>query len=371
MRFDLSVDDTEGAAIRSAAASRGQSQNEFIRRAVAARVVREPGPYAFSGPIHNPSFIRDLAAVSGWSSGQAPEIDEAMDRIHRFEQWSETVAFAAQSTSTAAAIVPSGYKDAVSIAMTTDRPLANACETAPLSGSAPFNVPRATGDNTVAPGRVEGANPAGSDPTFGTVAITPVGLSGKIDLTRELVDSASPGGDLIALSVLREDWYRQAEIRIYNALNTAQGGTITGDLAANGAQAFLDSTPTTTLHTSLKKRLLDYAVLRRRKPRNVIAGRAALDNLAGLLLAEDTTGDDTALARVFGARFNASTNDFATGGTDARIVILGSDDVVNFESPLASFRFDEQSGPALVTAAVWAYHACVVARPVGVSSIRF
>jgi hypothetical protein len=105
--------------------------------------------------------------------------------------------------------------------------------------------------------------------------------------------------------------------------------------------------------------------------RPAVVGRAALDNLAGLLTVEDTTGDDTCLARIWGARINASVNDFATGSTDCRIAILGSDDVVNFESPLASFRFDEQSGPALVTAAVWAYHACVVARPVGVSSIRF
>jgi hypothetical protein len=63
---------------------------------------------------------------------------------------------------------------------------------------------------------------------FGTAAITPVGLSGQLELIRELVDSASPGGDAIALSVMREDWYRQAEIKIYDALNTAQSGTITG-----------------------------------------------------------------------------------------------------------------------------------------------
>jgi hypothetical protein len=308
--------------VKFQADSQGQSVSEYTRRALRGRLGAEASPYRFTG-FTGPSFISDLSLVQGWSSGESAEIDEAMERPWRSEKWSEdAVRFAAQSTTTASQIVPPGYRTAVSIAMTIDRPLASACETLPISGSAPFNVPRAGGDGTVQAARAEGSNPAGSDPTFGSVAITPVGLAGKIDLTRELVDSASPGGDLIALSVLKEDWYRQAEARIYNALNTAQGGTITGDFAANGAQAVSDATPTTTLHTTLKKRLLDYAVLRRRKPRNVVAGRAALDNLAGLLTAEDATGDDTCMARIFGARVNASTNDFATGSTEMRVAIL-------------------------------------------------
>ena len=54
-----------------------------------------------------------------------------------------------------------------------------------------------------------------------------------------------------------------------------------------------------------------------------------------------------------------------------RITILGSDDVVTFESPLARFRFEEPQGPALVRASVWGYVGVVVARPRGLSSIRF
>jgi hypothetical protein len=98
-------------------------------------------------------------------------------------------------------------------------------------------------------------------------------------------------------------------------------------------------------------------------------GAAALDHLAGLITFEN--GDDTALWRVLGARVNGAVNDFGTGATDMRVAILGRGDVVNFESPLTQFRFDEQAGPALVTAAVWGYHAVVVARPRGVASIRF
>jgi hypothetical protein len=127
----------------------------------------------------------------------------------------------------------------------------------------------------------------------------------------------------------------------------------------------------TNLLSDTKKALLRYAVLRRRKPRSVIAGRAATDHLGGLVTVEDTTGDDTALMRIFGARLNASVNDFATGATDMRVAILGSVDVVLFESPLAQFRFDEQAGPALVRVAVWAYFAVAIVRARGISAIRF
>lgn len=365
-RFDVSLEDDQAAEVRREAAERGQSISALIR----GRIGYEPAPYRFTG-LMGESFIRDLAAVQGWRSGERVEIDAAMDRLRKFDRWSadHPLMFATQTTTTAAAIIPPGYRNAVSVAMTIDRPLASACANAPIDNAAPFSVPTAGGDGTIHAARAEGSQPAGSDPTFGTATMSPAGLAGKIDLTRELVDSASPGGDLIALQIMREDWYRQAEIRIYNALNTSQTGTITAGFVPSGAQARLSTTPATNLYADLRKSLAFYANARRRKARNVIAGAAALEHLGGLIT--DENGDDTALWRVLGARVNGAVNDFATGATDMRVAILGSEDVVNFESPLAQFRFDEQSGPALVTAAIWGYHAVVVARPRGLGSLRF
>lgn len=203
--------------------------------------------------------------------------------------------------------------------------------------------------------------------------MTPKGLSGQLNLTRELVDSASPGGDVIALSIMREDWFRQAEILIYNELNgsNGQGGTITAGFVPSGAQARVSTTPATNLLFDLKKAVLEYANVRRRKARNIVAGSAALTNLGGLLGAESMSGDETSLANIFGAKLNAAVNDYGVAAGDMRVTILGSDDVVTFESPLADFRFYEQAGPALVRCAVWGYFAIVCARPRGLSSIRF
>lgn len=344
------------------AAERGESVATFTRTAL-TQVVSEACPsYRFTG-MAGASLIRDLATANGFSPAADRERDDASDRLARFSQWSRDVAqkatFAPQSTSTAGEIVPPGYRAAVEIALTADRPLAAACDAGSIDNAAPFFVPRASGDGTVHAARVEGSNPAGADPVFGEAAVSPIGLAGSIELTRELVDSASPGGDLIALALMREDWYRQAEIRIYAALN-----------AATGVQTAASATPATTLYADLRKALASYANVRRRKARNVVAGAAALSNLAGLIDFEN--GDDTCLWRVMGARVNAAVNDFGTTASDARLSILGSGDVVNFESPLVEFRFDDYSGgPALVKASVWGYHAVAVARPSGVGEITF
>src|SRR5262249_31122371 len=118
----------------------------------------EPAPYRFRG-LEGESFIRDLATASRFSAGENREVDDAVDRFRRFEQWSQDVAFASQTTSSASQIIPPGYKNAVEIALTADRPLASACESAEIANSAPFTVPTATGSTLVDPNRTEASNP--------------------------------------------------------------------------------------------------------------------------------------------------------------------------------------------------------------------
>jgi hypothetical protein len=375
-RLDIPVSDNLAEAVRFEADARGQSISEFVRRKISVGV--EPGPYRFDG-MRGPSLVRDLVTTYGGQAFNDREADEAHDRLHRFTRWAADgnlapLNFAPQTTTSASQIVPPGYRPDARW-LEADRPLYSACEKGAISGSASFLVARTqTADGVVPASRTEGNQPATVDPTFANITVSPTGLAGMIDVTRELVDGASPGGDLVMLRLLAEDWTRRAEEQIYTALNTAQGGTITGDFAANGAQAAVSTTPATNLANDTRKAVLRYAVLRRRKARNMIVGRAALDYL-GALSAQDgvntSTGDDTALASVFGCRVNASVNDFATGTTDMRVAILGSDDVFAFTSPLQEFRFDEQAGPALVRVAIWAYLGVGVVRPRGVSSIRF
>lgn len=368
--MDVRVSDSLAATIQARADESGSTVSDVVRHALQLQV-REPAPhYRFQGMTGH-CLIRDMATVEGWGSTESAEADTAADRLRAFSNWSETVAFAPQSTSTASEIVPPGYRAAVTIPLTADRPLALACTTLPIQNAAPFTVPHVIADDTVDAARAEGSNPTEGTPVWGDASVTPKGLAGMLELTRELVDSATPGGDLIALAAMREDWQRQAEIRIYAELNSANGagGTITSGFVPSGAMAVVSTTPASNLYADLRKQLARFANVRRRKPRNTVAGAAALDHLAGLITFEN--GDDTALWRVLGARVNAAVNTYGGGAGDARVLTLGADDVVNFESPLASFRFDEAAGPALIRTSVWAYHAVAVVRAVGISAIRF
>lgn len=151
-RLDVPVTDDQAAAVRFAADSLGQSVSEYVRRRVV--VGAEPPPYRFSaGTIRDPSFVRDLAMVQGWKEGQSREVDEANERLRRFARWSEDnpIMFAPQTTTSASQIFPTGYRTAITIPMTADRPLASSTEMLPINGSNPFTVPRHTSGGTVAP----------------------------------------------------------------------------------------------------------------------------------------------------------------------------------------------------------------------------
>jgi hypothetical protein len=111
--------------------------------------------------------------------------------------------------------------------------------------------------------------------------------------------------------------------------------------------AIVDAAPTTGLLNTLRKQLLRFANVRRRRPRNTVVGAAAADYLGGLLV-DESSSDEQAIARVARSKLNVAVNDFATGSTDARILTLGADDVFVFTSPMQQFTFLEQSGPLRV-----------------------
>lgn len=369
-RLDIPVSQDQADAVKFSADVVGQSVSEYVRRRVV--VGAEPGPYSFQG-FSGDSLVRDLAMTSGHSSGYSREVDDALDRLKKFKARVADVSFAPQTTTSASQIIPPGYRPVAPFTLEANRPLYNATSHATITNAAPFSIPRTSSSDAVVPAtRTEGNQPSGADPTFGTTAISPAGVSGLVDITRELADSASPGGDAVMLELLQEDLNRRIEEKIYTELNSTNGagGVITAGFVPSGAMAIVDAAPTTGLLNTLRKQNLRFAAVRRQRPLNTVVGAAAADHLGGLLL-DDSTSDEQAMYRVGGSAVNVAANAFATGAADARTLTLGVGDAWCFTSPVQDFRFDEQAGPALVRIAILQYVAVAIVRAVGISAVRF
>ena len=80
---------------------------------------------------------------------------------------------------------------------------------------------------------VEGTNPSSGTLTVGGGNINPRGISGVVDLSRELADTASPAADQVILTALRESYTAQAEAHIAAELGTLTpvGTTAAANLA--------------------------------------------------------------------------------------------------------------------------------------------
>ena len=120
--------------------------------------------------------------------------------------------------------------------------------------------------------------------------MTPQAISGRIVLSRELVDRSNPAIDQIAFAEMRESYARQTEAIVYTLLNgtIGAGGTITAGFVPSGAQAVTtaNGTDNQTLVKALRKAMAEYRFARFASITGAAMGQTATVNLAQ---AVDTT----------------------------------------------------------------------------------
>lgn len=364
-------------------------------RAARFTVTREEPVYRFNG-LGN-SLVRDA-----WYSAREHD-HEATERLRKYRLQTEDVAklangqlsqqFAPQSTATASQIVPPGYRPDLYVPqLQQGRPLVSAASQGTIGNATPFVVPvfgTATGATA---DHVEGTNPSDGSLTFTTKTVTPGAISGRLTLTREIVDSSNPAIDAIAVAAMNESYARQTEAKVYTLLNGANGagGTITSGLVPSGAQAatfastggspFAES----ALIKGMRQRLAAYPFNRFASPTLALMGQNATSILAGAM---DSTGRPI-FPSVGGMNAagvgNAYTQGWFVDGLahipawaitgvaagDTQIFTLNRTDLWVWESPLLTFRFEEKQGPANIELNVFGYFATHLLRPVGVSGIR-
>jgi phage head maturation protease len=374
-------------------------------RAARFTVTREAPIYSFDGA--GPCLVRDA-----WYA-QKEHDDDARDRLRKFHQQSDEVQklaathvatqaaaqaqfanqpgaqFTTSTTTTGAAVIPPGYRPDLFVPMLEQgRPFVNALSRGTIANATPFVVPvfanlaTGTGDHT------EGNAPTEGALTFTTKTVTPGAISGKLPLTREIVDSSNPAIDQIALAAMRESYARQTEAKVYALLNGANGagGVITAGFVPSGAQvAFTGAAPTgAALVKKVREQLALYPFRRFNAPNRALLSQRAT---TGYATAEDTTGRP--LLPSVGAQNAAGLGNAVqvgwfvdglanvpawaitgTGDGDGDVFILNSSDAWAWESPILSFRFEEKQGPQIIELALFGYFATHLLRPVGLSVIR-
>ena len=358
-------------------------------RAARYSVVREEPVYRFNGT--GDSLVRDA-----WYARMEQD-HEASERISRYRRQQEEintlvmrgqVEFAPQTTTTAAAVIPPGYRPDLYVSdLFRERPIVNLASRGTIPNATPFTVPTFTSATSVTADHTEGTNPSDGSLAFGTKTVTPQAISGRLTLTREIVDSSNPAIDQIALAEMRESYARQTEGKVYTLLNGANGagGTITGDFVPSGAQAstIAKGTDNQDLVKHIRERLAKYPFNRFAAPTGAVMGSAATVLLATAL---DTTkrplfpyvGPTNAVGtggggqgwNVDGLNFVPAWANTGTAAGDSQIMIINSSDFWVWESPLLTFRFEEKQGPANIELNVFGYFATHLLRPVGLSGIR-
>lgn len=353
------------------------------------KVTSEPPVYRFDSHPRGDSMVRDF-----WKANTERD-HEAIERLRRFQSQQRDMVNLLQrlpgsaramfdiTTGNASQVIPPGYRPDLFVnELRRGRPIVAQFSRGTITDATPFTVPRFVSSTGASADHVEGVNPSEGSATLDALTVSPGSISGRFDLTREIVDASNPAIDAIALATMRESYNRQTEQKAYAELNVnANVGVFT-----NVSLATLDTDPElATDQTIMASRdlLARYPFTRFAAPTGAVMGQLVTRNFANAkgtdgrpLLpsvgAANTVGTGDALEQgwqVDGLTFRPAWAITQAVG-DELALILNSADVWAWESPLLTFRFEEKQGPAVIELALFAYFATKVLRPAGIFSLR-
>jgi len=349
--------------------------------------VTEPPIYRFSGAGH--SLLRDV-----WYATKEHD-PEAEDRYRKFQAQQHNTAkvaaermnfanpqntpmfdsqghpiFADVDTTSAADVIPPGYRPDLFVPILAQgRPLADLASRGTLSDATPFVVPQfGTISVALVADHTEGSAPTEGTMTITSATVSPVAVSGKLPITREIIDSSSPGVDGIVLAALREDYARKTEAKVYTELNT---NNTAGDTYAAA-----------TIVQDIRNEMDEYSFTRFASPTGGAVSQAASAAISAdvdtagrpfipAVGAQNAFGQANATSGAWpidGVGFGKAWAMTGTSG-NAEVLIVNRADVYVWESPTLTFRFEEKQGPEIIEMALFGYFATKVLRVLGIRAM--
>lgn len=245
--------------------------------------VKEPAPYRFDGVKAPHSLMADMKAAY---------MDHNHDANVRIEKFlAERFVVAADAAElNPTRNVPAMYVDQ----RQAPRPLSQVVNTATLADITPFQFPKYESSGNLVNPHVEGVEPTLATFSLTSQTVTPGALSGKAEITRELVDQSSPQIDALIWQQMLRSAADAAEARLATMLN----GVTTTAIALNGTDA--------ALFDDLDNELLALP------DSSIFSGMAASPTLfAALATGRDSTG------RKLAANINPMNADGSRNGTNS------------------------------------------------------
>jgi HK97 family phage major capsid protein len=225
-----------------------------------------------------------------------------------------------------------------------------------------------------------GENTVPSDGSFNAnqLTISPVTYTGKVDVSRQLLDGSNPAVDGLVFTDCMGAYNEQIETAVVAAFTAASGfaATIvypgTAPVYANLFDAFVDAGASVRKHRKSAPKVVfcsegAWAYMAKSKD---TAGRPLVTtgyhgpvNAYGL-------GDAVVYGQVAGEVVGLQVIP-SWAGVDNSLYVLKADDSLLLESSTFNFRYEEVLGPETIRLGVWGYAAPVITRyPLGIAFIN-
>lgn len=260
--------------------------------------------------------------------------------------------------------------------------LATQLQQVPWAGPFAWTIPVAS---TVAKTSsvAEGVNTTETDPSYGTITVTPKAIMGYSEVSRQMIEGSNPAVDAIIWGDLIGDFYDNVELEVIAALNgqsgvntvTVSAGVLTttdiaaqraglldgiaaiSDAPAGDADFFVGRTSRWTSYLKFTDSAGRPLILAQRySPQNAIGQGNATQGFRSPI-----QGDLESLLVVTSPTVAASTG-----------FILNSQEHLFSVSPPMQFAFEQPAGPALIRVGVWGYEAVTFARrPKAVTKVTY
>jgi len=320
-----------------------------------------------SGERH--MFFRDLLHS---------QMDGDLEARQRIERHSMQMRAAGTTTTGAGIVPPTWLFEEFAIIAHGARPWADTLRRVGITDANPVNI-----GIQVAPGAAVTAQASeNSPPNDGSLNVnllttSPKTYTGKVDVSRQLVDGSNPAVDGIIYADCMGSYNEQIEQAVVAAFEAAAGlaTTITypgtAPVYANLPDAFIDANASVIKHRKMPARVVflsigAWAFLAKQKDQQgrplVTTGYHGPMNAYGL---GEATQYGTIAGEVVGLNCIPS-----WAGVDNHIYVVKADDCLLLESSTFNFRYEEVLGPSSIRLGVWGYAAPVLGRyPAAIAKI--